>query len=385
MIPGLRPERTTAIRGKGTNGADRPRVAFVQDHLVQRGGAERVLLAMLRAIPEAAVVTPFYEASACYPEFEAVSMRTSPLNRSKVIRAHHRATLPFLPLVMAQLKVDADVVVCGTSGWAQGVRTEGRKVIYFHGLARWLYEQEAYLKGSGLARRAAAHGLAPVLRRWDRRTVGSGDRFLAASTDMCRRVADIYGVDVGLLRYPNSLGTTGPQRAVPGVDPGFFVCASRLIAYKNVDVLIAAFAERPQERLVVAGDGPLLDELRAVAPPNVALVGRCDDDQLRWLYAESAAVITSAIEPFGLTPIEGGAFGKPTVALRAGGFLDTVVDGVTGVFFDRPDPRDVLLALRRFREIELDEAAIVANASQWDEAAFAENLRKIVADEHAAG
>lgn len=343
-----------------------------------------MLLAMLRAVPDAQIVTPFYEAPACYPEFETVPMQTSPLNRSKLIREHHRATLPFLPLVMAQMRVDADVVVCGTSGWAQGVRTEGRKVIYFHGLARWLHEQEAYLKGASLVRRAAAHGLAPVLTRWDRRTVGSGDRYLAASTDMCRRVAEIYGVDVGLLRYPNSLGTTGLRRAVPGIEPGFFICASRLIAYKNVDVLVAAFAELPGERLVVAGDGPLLEELRAVAPPNVALVGRCDDDELRWLYAESAAVITSAIEPFGLTPVEGGAFGKPTVALRAGGFLDTVVEGSTGVFFDRPDPRDVVVAVRRFRELTLDETAIVGNASQWDEAAFAENLHAVIADEHAA-
>jgi glycosyltransferase involved in cell wall biosynthesis len=362
----------------------RGRVAFVQDHLVQRGGAERVLLTMLRAAPGAELVTPFYDAASCYPELESIPMRTSPLNRFRAVRSHHRATFPILPLVMAQLRVDADVVVCGTSGWAQGVRATGRKVIYFHGLARWLYEQEAYLKGASRTRRAAARGLAPLLRPWDHRTVHSGHRFLAGSTDMCRRVREIYGVDVELLRLPNSLGTSGPQRAVPGLDAGFFLCASRLMPYKNVDVLVDAFAELPGALLVVAGDGPLQEELTHRAPSNVRFLGRCDDDEMRWLYATCRATITSAIEPFGLTPVEAGAFGTPTIALRAGGFLDTVVDGITGLHFDRPDPTSVRQAIERFERLSLDPAAVTAHAAQWDEDTFLTALRQVIDEELAA-
>lgn len=358
-----------------------PRVAFVQDHLVQRGGAERVLVTMLRAAPGAEVVTPFYEPSACYDELRAVPMRTSPLNRMRAVRTRHRLTLPILPVVMRQMRVDADVAICGTSGWAQGVPVTGRKVVYFHGLARWLHDQEAYLKGARPARRAAAHAMAPLLRRWDRRTMAGGDRFFAASTDMCRRASDLYGIDVELLRLPNSLGTTGPVRAVPGVEPGFFLCAARLMPYKNVDVLVDAFAALPGERLVVAGDGPLLAPLAARAPSNVTFLGRQDDDALRWLYPRCRAVVTAAIEPFGLTPVEGGAFGRPTIALRAGGFLDTVVDGVTGIHIDRPDPELVVAAVHRLAVLDLEEAAIVAHAHQYDEDVFLDRLRAVIAEE----
>jgi glycosyltransferase involved in cell wall biosynthesis len=357
------------------------RVAFVQDHLVQRGGAERVLVTMLRAAPGAEVVTPFYEPSACYDELRAVPLRTSPLNRIAAVRTRHRLTLPILPLVMRQMRADVDVAICGTSGWAQGVPATGRKIVYFHGLARWLHEQDAYLKGASTTRRAAAHAMAPLLRRWDRRTMATGDRYFAASTDMCRRASALYGVDVELMRLPNSLGTTGPAREVPGVEPGFFLCASRLMPYKNVDVLVDAFAGMPDERLVVAGDGPLLASLSARAPANVTFLGRQDDEALRWLYPRCRAVVTAAIEPFGLTPVEGGAFGRPTIALRAGGFLDTVVDGLTGVHVARPEPHLIVAAVHRLAGLDLDEAAIVAHARQYDEDVFLDRLRAVIAEE----
>ena len=124
------------------------------------------------------------------------------------------------------------------------------------------------------------------------------------------------------------------------------------------------------------------EELRATAPPNVRYLGRCDDAQLRWLYQRCDAVITSAIEPFGLTPVEGGAFGKPTVALRAGGFLETVVDGETGLLFDGPEPTAVVDAVRRLRRTSWPTDPILRNAAQWHQEAFASDLRRIIAEEH---
>jgi len=125
--------------------SDQARVAFTHDHLVTRGGADRVLVAMLQAVPEAQVVTSFYEPEGNFRELADADIRTSPLNRSRFLRSHHRASLPAMPLIMSSLKVDADVVVSGTSGWAQGIRTSGRKVVYFHAPARWVYERVAYV------------------------------------------------------------------------------------------------------------------------------------------------------------------------------------------------------------------------------------------------
>lgn len=338
---------------------------------------------MLKAAPDALVVTPFYEPSACYPEFRGVAMRTSPLNRVSAIRLRHRLTLPVMPLVMSQMHVDADVVICGTSGWAQGIRTDGRKIIYSYALTRWLYEQDAYLKGAGVGRRAAARALAPLLEQWDRRTMATGHRFVTEGTVMRRRLAEIYGVEAEIIPLPHTLDTSAPRREIAGLSEGFFLCASRLMPYKNVDVLVEAFAGMPQHRLVVAGDGPLLEVLRPSAPPNVTFLGRCDDDQLRWLYAQCCAVITAAIEPFGLTPVEGAAFGKPTVALHGGGFVDTVIDGVTGVHFEQAEPSEVRAAVSRFGDLTIDAGAVLDHSRKYDEATFVERIGALIRQEAA--
>ena len=219
-----------------------------------------------------------------------------------------------------------------------------------------------------------------MLGWWDRRTVRSGDRFVTEGTVMQRRLREIYGIEAEILPLPNTFDPSSPGAPVPGLDDGFFLSAGRLVPYKNVDVLVDAFAELPGERLVVAGDGPGMERLRAVATPNVVLLGSCDDDTLRWLYASCRAVITAAIEPFGLTPVEGATFGKPTVALADGGFVDTVLDGETGVHFPRPDPAAVVAAVRRFLTCDFDAARIVEHSRQYDEATFVDRVRGLIDD-----
>ena len=357
------------------------RVAFVQDHLVQRGGAERGLLSMLKAAPGADIVTSFYEPSQCYPEFKNVRVRTLGLNRLGPLRRRHRLALPLLPLAFSRTNVKADVVVCGTSGWAQGVRTPGRKVVYLYALTRWLYERDAYLRSGWSARRVALGAIRSPLERWDRRTMATGDRFVTEGTVMQRRIREIYGIEAEILPLPNTLDPDAPREPVERLDPGFFLCPSRLMPYKNVDLVIEAFRRMANEQLVVAGDGPLLDALRRSAPPNVRLLGVCDDATLRWLYGNCVGVVSAAVEPFGLTPVEGAAFGRPTVALADGGFVDTVIDGTTGVHFARAEPALIVEAIERLRQLDLDENRIRDHAHRYDEPIFVDGIRRIIDEE----
>jgi glycosyltransferase involved in cell wall biosynthesis len=362
---------------------DRARVAFVQDHLVQRGGAERGLLSMLKAAPDADVYASFYHPDACYPEFRDIPMRTLPLDRIGPLRRHHRMALPLLPAAISRWRVEADVVVCGTSGWAQGVRTDGRKIVYCYALTRWLYEVEAYLKFRGVPSRAMLAALRPYLARWDRMTMSTAHRFVTEGTVMRDRLREIYGVEAEIVPLPNALDVDGPQRSVEGVEPGFFLCASRLVPYKNIDAVVAAFARLPAERLVIAGDGPLSATLRAMRPSNVVLNGVTSDDQLRWLYANCAATVSAAYEPFGLTPIEAAAFGKPSVVLRGGGFVDTVEEDETGVFFEEPTPAAVAAAISRFGCSSFRTSRILAKATEYGEPLFVERIRDVIQSEAA--
>ena len=147
----------------------RPGVVIVHDYLTQRGGAERVVLSMLKAFPRAEVITSFYLSEATFPEFGAYPIRVLPINRWSVLRRNHRFALPFLASAFARERIDADVVLCSSSGWAHGVRTRGRKVVYCHTPARWLYQPERYA-GRSIASRAAIAVLRPRLLEWDRRS-----------------------------------------------------------------------------------------------------------------------------------------------------------------------------------------------------------------------
>jgi glycosyltransferase involved in cell wall biosynthesis len=359
-------------------------VAIVQDHIVQRGGGERVLLSMAKALPGAPIHTSFFWPEETYAEFQRLDVRTAPVDRARLLRERHRAALPLFPVVFRRMRVEAPVVVCGTSGWAAGVGVgpTTRKVLYFHALARWLHEPESYLVGMGLGARVGRRVLDPWLRRWDQRAVGTADRLLVYSSAMQERVAAIYDREAEILPPPVVVDPEGPVAAPAPLAPGFFLCPCRLMAYKNIDVLLAAFRELPDELLVVAGDGPDAARLRSLAPPNVRFLGAVDDAGMRWLYTHAEAVVSAAYEPFGLTPLEGNAFGTRAVVLRDGGFRDTVVDGDTGLFFDELSPEAVLDAVERLRSLPPpDGRRLAARVRDWSEASFITRLRRIVHEE----
>ena len=176
---------------------------------------------------------------------------------------------------------------------------------------------------------------------------------------------------------PYSLDPTGPQEPLPGLDhPSFFLVVSRLMPYKNVDIVLNAFVDLPDEHLVVVGSGPLRDELHDLAPANVSFFEGISDAQLRWAYAHAAAVIAPSKEDFGLTPVEGFAFGTPCLALHAGGYLDTVVDGISGQFFDSATPDAVVQAVRSFRENPVEKRAVLDHAERFSPDTFSKDVRR---------
>lgn len=357
------------------------RVAIVHDYLTQRGGAERVVLALLEAFPAAPVYTSFYDPDGTFPEFGDADVRVLGIDRIRPLRTRHRLALPLLAPAFSRLRVDADVAVCSSSGWAHGAAVRGRKVVYCHTPARWLYQRERYLRGRNPVARAALALLSPALVRWDHAAAASAARYLANSTDVRNRISTLYGIDADVVPAPHAAEPDGPQRPLSAIAPGFLLCVSRLLAYKNLDAVLGALALLPEERLVVVGIGPERARLERLAPGNVSFLGTVDDDVLRWLYASCTALVSASHEDYGLTPLEAAAFGRPSAVLRFGGFLDTVVSGETGVFFDHPEPPAVADALRTLRGTRWREAAIRVHAERYSRQAFAERMRAVIDEE----
>lgn len=359
--------------------AGRPGVVIVHDHLVQCGGAERVVLAMLDAFPDAPIITAFYEPDLTYPEFGDADVRPMAINRSRLLRHNHRVALPFLPRAFGALQVDADVVVCSSAGWAHGVQALGHKVAYWHRPARWLYQPDAYLASRGMLSRAGLGLMRQSLLRWDRRAAATVERHVANSKAVAETVASVYESDSIVLPPPVALDPSGPQVEVPGLAPGYYLCVARLVGGKNVDAVLEAFASLPGERLVVVGDGDDRESLAAAAPPGAQFLGQVSDVAvMRWLYDNCAGLVAAGYEGFGLTPVEAGAFGRPSAVLRWGGYLDSMEEGRTGVFFDRPEAGLVAAAVRELAAREWSAVAIKAAYERYSLSSFVARMQAVV-------
>jgi glycosyltransferase involved in cell wall biosynthesis len=352
-------------------------VTIVADHLVQRGGAERVTLALQAAFPGSSIITSFFDAGMTYPESARVVVEASRWNQLERLRHAHRAAFPIYPFRFGLREVTTPVVICSSTGWAHGVRATGTKIVYWHAPARWLYQTEAYAGATSLGARAVGV-VAPLLERWDRAAVATTDIHLCNSTEIAGRLRRIYDIDVEVLPPPHGMDPAAPQDAIADLEPGYHLCVSRLLPYKNVDAVVAAFESLPDERLVVVGDGPGRKTLEANLPSNVRLVTGMTDAQLRWLYAHATALVTASYEDFGLTPLEAASYGKPTIALRWGGFLDTVEEGRTGLYFAEPAPSAIAAAVRESAGHRWDPEVITAHAGRFAPERFRARVQEIV-------
>ncbi|MFG1930505.1 glycosyltransferase [Mycobacterium sp. NPDC048908] len=362
------------------DGVDGPKVAIAHDYLTQLGGAEKMVLSMSRAFPNAPIYTLLYDPALTYPEFAERNIRVSAANKIGPLRKHHRVGLPVWPLVAQSMFVDADVVLTSSSGWAHGFRTRGRKLVYCYSPARWLYLPDKYLgEDAGLAKRVGLAATSPYLKAWDRRQARAADKYLAISTLIKGRISDAYGIDSDVVFGPAEMSNLAEAERIPALQGtgsekgGFYLCVSRLLPYKNVDVVIRAFADTDRQ-LVVVGRGPEAERLRSIKTENVHMLSDLTDGQISWLYENCRALIAASYEDFGLTPIEAGMRGRPTVAVRWGGFLDTVDEGLSGIYFDEPEPGSIAAALDRFEQMEFDPDKIRRHVEQFDEEHFARRL-----------
>lgn len=356
-----------------------PRLAIAHDYLTQRGGAERVVLALSAALGRPPIYTALYEPEATFPEFAQLDVRVTSLNGVGALRRHHRWALPLLPLAVAGRRINADVVLASSSGFAHGFRTSGVKIVYCYTPPRFLYQPDTYAGGRLRGTGAALRVLAPPLRCWDRRAALSADKYLAVSRVVRDRIRNTYGIDADVVPPPHSdtLRLVAPSRpaGLPAdwAADGFFLSVSRLLPYKNVEAVVAAFARRPELRLVLVGAGPMRAQLERSLPTNVVLLQDLPDSAMRWLYEGALGLVAASLEDFGLTPVEAAGFGKPSVVLHAGGYLDSMTAD-TAVFFDNPTADAIAVAIDEAARRVWDREALQARAAHFSEEAF---LRRI--------
>jgi glycosyltransferase involved in cell wall biosynthesis len=236
--------------------------------------------------------------------------------------------------------------------------------------------QQTYLKqtrGLGLIGSAVFRAVTPYVREFDRRAAGRVTHFIANSRFVQQRIESAYGRESEVIYPPVDVASFEPARSAED----FYLIVTELVAYKRVDLAIDAF-NLLGKRLVVIGDGPEAPALRACAKPNVEFLGRAPFPVLRDHFERCRAFIHPQIEDFGITAVEAQAAGRPVIAYRQGGALETVVDGRTGLFFDEQTPASLAACVERFEQQTWAAAACRENSERFRPESFRAAIRSFL-------
>jgi glycosyltransferase involved in cell wall biosynthesis len=350
-------------------------VAIVSDPLVQRGGAERVVEAMAEAFPEAPVFALLYSAS-LGPLSLKPRVRTSWLQAIPGATRRHRMLFPMFPAAIESLDVSKyDVILSSHHTVAKGIVRGANQVhvCYCHTPMRALWERSAAELSTVPAIVRPFISIAfGQLRIWDVVTASRVDKYLANSAETKRRVASHYRRSSTLLHPPIDVARFTPGPASASESP-YYLVASRAVPYKRVDIAVEAARLAGRRVIVVGGNHS------NIAPGDgVEVRGIVDDSTLLGLMRGARALLFPQYEDFGMTPLEMNACGRPTIAYGAGGALETIVDGVTGILVPDQSAAAFAEGIRRFESLAFDADVLRGHAEKFSRESFISNLREIV-------
>lgn len=349
------------------------RVCLGHDWLTGMRGGERVLEHFCRAFPEAPVAAIVGDGALVSDEIASHPLVLSPLGRVPGAIRHYRAALPLLPFAAAATRIPRDTGLLLTTSHcvAKNFRKpEGAKhvcVCFSPMRYAWLFYEEYF--GRNPVKAAVVKPMLAALRRQDAATAAGVDRFVAISRHVARRIEDFYGRDAAVAYPPVDLA-----RCTPGGRPGeggFDLVVSALVPYKRIDLAVRVYSKN-RWPLKVVGAGGCLDALRREAGPTVEFLGRLPDPDVVALYRACRLLVFPGEEDYGIVPLEAQACGRPVVAFGRGGALETVEEGVSGLFFAEQTEDALEDAVSRAAAVRWDPAAIRRNAEKFGPEPFLE-------------
>jgi len=352
-------------------------VAVFHDNFGQMGGAEKVAEEIHCLLPGASLHSTLAVPEILSPGLREAGIKTSWMQRLPALRNLFRHYFLFYPFAVESVDLsEYDLIVSSCFGYAKGVRKRrgAVHVSYCHTPMRWVWRYEDYSERAGFSRltRLLLPPLLSVLKLWDLRASRQPDYFIANSKVVAERIRKFYGRDSVVIPPPIDVKRFTP--AIPDQPAeDFYLVLSRLVPYKRIDLAVEA-CTRLNRKLVVIGDGPDRARLEKLAGPSVQFLGRQPDDAVVKYAASCRALIFPGEEDFGMTPLEVNAAGRPVIAFRAGGALETVVEGVTGMFFDEPTSASLEQTIEKFEHRWWSTTDLQVHAARFDRVIFAERL-----------
>jgi glycosyltransferase involved in cell wall biosynthesis len=358
------------------------KIAIIHDWLSVYAGAEKVLEQLLKLYPQADIFTivdflPEKDRSF----LEGHKITTSFIQKLPYAKTKYRNYLPLMLIAIEQFDLSSyDLIISDSHAVAKGVITgpDQTHISYIHSPIRYAWDfQHQYLQESGLQtglKGTIARYLLHKTRIWDSRTANGVDYMLANSNYIARRIWKVYRRESQVIFPPVDVESF----TLCETKEDFYLTASRMVPYKKIDIIIEAFSMMADKKLIVIGDGPDFEKIKAKAGSNITLMGYQSFEVLKNHMQRAKAFVFAAEEDFGITPVEAMACGTPVIAFGKGGILDTVIDGRTGVFFDTQSIESLCEAVKRFETMTFDTGKVSMHARKFSEERFLTEMKLFI-------
>lgn len=370
------------------------KVALIHDYLNQYGGAERVLEALTEIFPAAPIYTLLYDDKIVQRYFPGKKIRASFLQKILFIKSHHRFFPPLMPIAVEKFDLsNYEIVISDSAAFAKGVitRPETLHICYCHTPIRYAWDDShKYIREFSMPKLAKIFipFFMNYIRLWDREASFRVDKFICNSNFVAQRIKKYYKQEATVIYPPvdtkefylSENKSAGPEKSRLNVGTngaGYFLIVGRSLPYKRFDIAIKAFnvLEMP---LKIIGDGPEIKKLNRMANWNIEFLGELNGDKLREYYQNCQALIFPQEEDFGIVALEAMACGKPVIAFRGGGALESVKERETGIFFDEQTIDSLVEAVKNFKPEKFNPQKIRAHALKFDKEIFKKKIKDFI-------
>ena len=365
------------------------KVALIHDHLAQDGGAEKVLKVFSDMFPEAPIYTLLYEEKNVAKYFKDRHIETSIIQKLPGGVKHYQWYLAFMPMAVEFFDLsEYDLVISDTSSFAKGVITKPDclHICYCHTPTRYLWsDTHSYineLKYNKWFKKLISMVLSNI-RMWDKLAAERVDVFIANSKTVQERIVKYYRRNSVVIYPPvetEKFSVIDLNSQKP--EDKYFLAGCRLAPYKRIDLVIEAFKILGNNyKLKIFGDGVDEERLKVLAgqSTNIEFLGRVSEEEKAKLFQGAQAFINPQEEDFGITVVESMASGRPVIAYRSGGATETIIEGKTGLFFDKQDPESLVEVIKKFSDIMFNPAEIRIHAEQFSVNNFTDQIKEFIA------
>lgn len=355
-----------------------PRIAFIVDALPSLGGGEKTLFAALEEFPQADIFTLIYNRDAFTDTpIAAKTVVTSYLDRLPWARRHHRLLLPLMPAAIESFDLCRyDSIVSFSYAVAHGVLTTPgtRHLSYTYTPMRYAWS-DLNLDGTHSRKNPLVNILIENFRTWDKTAASRVEEYAAISHGIARRIQSSYQREARVIYPPVEVDRFHAN----GTRGDYFVTLSRLVPHKRLDVVVEAFS-RLGLSLKVIGEGPEKERLQKRAAPNVEFLGFQSDQRVAEILMRARGFVCAAEEDFGIAMVEAQAAGCPVIAYQAGGALETVIEGTTGLFFEKQSAGSLIEVIQQFRDAThcFQPRDLIENAQRFSKERFRKSFREFV-------